>query len=202
VVCYNIYPRGTENKPQEKVGNIMWAFTDEETICDWALFIFGEMVDFRDLSKNVRMPFPCLVTSILRRDGIAGTRFSANDRLDPGTMDSTILTRSIAQSRDVGAQTRGTRESLTIAPSSGAPLKEWFKKLFCQNVAIIKNQKKMKVELRQQARKQVELDDQLSYVRRQISGEMTGPYVPRRWPELEVSDDFEEQDDPDVDSDA
>ena len=202
MVCYNIYPRGTENKPQEKVGNIMWAFTDEETVCDWALFIFGEMVDFRAVSKNVRMPFPCLVTSILRRDGVPGTRFYTNDRLDPGTMDSTILTRSIAQARGGIAQARGTGESLTTAPSSEASVKEWFKKLFCQNVAIIKSQKKLKLEQRQQARRQVELDDQLGYVRRQIARETSAPYVPRRWPELEVSDDFEEQDAPDVDSDA
>ena len=45
LVCHNLSPRGSEKHPSERVGKIMWAFGDAGTVCDWALFIFAEMVD-------------------------------------------------------------------------------------------------------------------------------------------------------------
>ncbi|KAG5560386.1 hypothetical protein RHGRI_003635 [Rhododendron griersonianum] len=99
VVCFNLYPRGREGAPQRSVGNLMYAFMGEDTVSDWALYIFGQMCDFRDAPTTLRMPFPCLVTKILRTRNVPGKRFYSNDDLLPGDLDSSFIHRSMAQLR-------------------------------------------------------------------------------------------------------
>ncbi|KAG5527553.1 hypothetical protein RHGRI_022154 [Rhododendron griersonianum] len=97
VICFNLYPRGREGAPQRSVGNLMYAFMGEDTVSDWALYIFGQMCDFRDAPNTLRMPFPCLVTKILRTRNVPGKRFYSNDDLLPGDLDSSFIHRSMAQ---------------------------------------------------------------------------------------------------------
>ncbi|KAG5563144.1 hypothetical protein RHGRI_005785 [Rhododendron griersonianum] len=94
VICFNLYPRGREGAPQRSVGNLMYAFMGEDTVSDWALYIFGQMCDFRDAPTTLRMPFPCLVTKILRTRNVPGKRFYSNDDLLPGDLDSSFIHRS------------------------------------------------------------------------------------------------------------
>ncbi|KAG5542416.1 hypothetical protein RHGRI_022077 [Rhododendron griersonianum] len=96
VVCFNLYPRGQEGAPQRSVGNLMYAFMGEDTVSDWALYIFGQMCDFRDALTTLRMPFPCLVTKILRTRNVPGKRFYSNEDLLPGDLDSSFIQRSMA----------------------------------------------------------------------------------------------------------
>lgn len=65
-------PPATENKPSVTTGNMMFSFMHEDTICDWARFIFLKMVDFRDVPTQTRMPFPCLISAIVRAAGQGG----------------------------------------------------------------------------------------------------------------------------------
>ncbi|KAG5535409.1 hypothetical protein RHGRI_023241 [Rhododendron griersonianum] len=97
VVCFNLYPRGRESAPQRSVGNLMYAFMGEDTVSDWALCIFGQMCDFRDAPTTLRMPFPCLVTKILRTRNVPGKRFYSNEDLLPGDLDSSFIQRSMTQ---------------------------------------------------------------------------------------------------------
>ncbi|KAG5564853.1 hypothetical protein RHGRI_000896 [Rhododendron griersonianum] len=94
VICFNLYPRGREGAPQRSVGNLMYAFMGEDTVSDWALYIFGQMCDFRDAPNTLRMPFPCLVTKILRTRNVPGKRFYSNDDLLPGDLDSSFIHRT------------------------------------------------------------------------------------------------------------
>lgn len=147
VVCYNMDPRATENKPSENTGNMLTVFMDEETVCDWALFIYSKIIDFRDAPTQTRMPFPCLITAIARDSGLQGAKWFNNDPLVPGPIDSTILTKSIAQSR-------GARGGafFTTEPPPSASNTSWLRKIFCQGVATIKSHQKLKREVRQNAR--------------------------------------------------
>ncbi|KAG5516000.1 hypothetical protein RHGRI_036892 [Rhododendron griersonianum] len=91
LVCYNLDPRATENKPSETTGNILMAFLEEETACDWARYIFVKIVEFRDASTNTRMPFPVLISSICRAEEGLASKYFKNDEAHPGDIDSSIL---------------------------------------------------------------------------------------------------------------
>ncbi|KAG5535924.1 hypothetical protein RHGRI_023637 [Rhododendron griersonianum] len=85
LVCYNLDPRATKNKPSETTGNMLMAFLEEETACDWARYIFVKIVEFRDASTNTRLPFPVLISAICRAvEGLASKYFK-NDEAHPGT---------------------------------------------------------------------------------------------------------------------
>jgi hypothetical protein len=186
IVCFNLYPRGTENKPQESVGKILWALGMQHTVCDWAQCIFAEMVATRTAIKSSRLPFPCLLTRIFHREGFTGRPYAQLERLDPGTIGSDFLARSLGQ-------IRAAPRSLLAQPARDAPLKDWLKKIFCQNVAIIKSHQKMKKENREMARRQQTIDHQMRYVIQRVSGETSTSYAPPQLPEIEVSDDFVEE---------
>lgn len=184
VVCFNLFPRGSENKPQEYVGKILWALGQEDTVCDWAMFIFGEMVATRTAIKSSRLPFPCLLTRMFHAEGFRARPFAQMERLDPGTIGADFLARS-------SAQTRAVPRPLTSPPAKGASTKDWLKKIFCQNVAIMNSHTKLKKESRRIVREQKQINHRLNHLSREISGQATSSsYVPLPLPELEVSDDF------------
>ena len=188
VICYNVDPRATENKPSENTGNLLSAFMEPETVCDWALFIYTKIIDFRDAPTQTRMPFPCLITDIARDSGLTGSKWFNNDPLIPGPIDSTILTKSIAQ-------TRGTRSGayLTTEPAPNASNTTWLQKIFCQGVATIRSHQKIKREVRQNTRLQQQMNHRQEWMVGRIEGSTSDPYVPLEWGELEVSDDFADE---------
>jgi hypothetical protein len=191
VVCYNLDPRATENKPSVDTGNMLTAFMDPDTVCDWALFIYSKIIDFRDAPTQTRMPFPCLITAIARDSGLQGAKWFNNDPLVPGPIDSTILTKSIAQSRGV----RGAAY-LTTEPPPSSTNTTWLQKLFCQGVATIRSHQKLKREVRQNARMQQMMNHREEWIVGRLEGSTTTPYVPLELPELEVSDDFADEAEP------
>ncbi|KAG5557898.1 hypothetical protein RHGRI_007966 [Rhododendron griersonianum] len=67
LVCYNLDPRATENKPSETTGNMLVAFMEEEMVCDWARATEG-----------------------------LGAKYFRNDEAKPGNIDSSILRKSAA----------------------------------------------------------------------------------------------------------
>ncbi|KAG5556716.1 hypothetical protein RHGRI_007103 [Rhododendron griersonianum] len=81
------------------------------------------MCDFRDAPTTLRMPFPCLVTKILRTRNVPGKRFYSNDDLLPGDLDSSFIHRSMAQ-------LRGVEGSLLTPPPASASTKTWLEKIF------------------------------------------------------------------------
>ena len=185
VVCYNLDPRATENKPSETTGNMLTAFMDPDTVCDWALFIYSKIIDFRDAPTQTRMPFPCLITAIARDSGLSGAKWFNNDPLVPGAIDITILTKS-------RAQTRGARGGtyLTTQPPPSTANTTWLQKIFCQGVATIRSHQKLKREVRQNARMLQQMNHREEWMVRRLEGSTSDPYVPLEFPELEVSDDF------------
>ncbi|KAG5535458.1 hypothetical protein RHGRI_023282 [Rhododendron griersonianum] len=195
VICFNLYPRGREGAPQRSVGNLMYAFMGEDTVSDWALYIFGQMCDFRDAPNTLRMPFPCLVTKILRTRNVPGKRFYSNDDLLPGDLDSSFIHRSMAQ-------LRGVEGSLLTPPPASASTKTWLEKIFGCLTGLARSQRKLKREQRQLARNQADLLDRQRHMEAQMSGDNPGPFRPRRWPALEVSDDFGDEPEEEQHSDA
>lgn len=183
VVCYNLYPRGKEGAPQKYVGNLMFAFMGEDTVCDWALFVFGQMCNFRDAPTSLRMPFPCVVSKILRSKNVLARKYHSNDPLSPKDMESSILTRS-------RAQVRVAEGSLLTPPPPSASNKTWLEKIFGCVTCLAKSNRKLKKGQAQLARNQMDILDRQCHLEAQISGQNPGPFQPRQWPELEVSDDF------------
>jgi len=167
----------------------MTAFMESDTVCDWALFIYSKIIDFRDAPTQTRMPFPCLITAIARGSGLVGTKWFKNDPLSPGPIDITILTKSIVQSR-------GARGGafFTTEPPPSAPTTSWLQKIFCQGVATIQSHQKIKREVRQNARIQQQMNHRQEWMAGRIEGSTSAPYVPLELPELEVSDDFADDD--------
>ncbi|KAG5556364.1 hypothetical protein RHGRI_006833 [Rhododendron griersonianum] len=56
LVCYNLDPRATENKPSETTGNMLTAFLEEETVCDWARYFLIEDDFCVEEAATVRFP--------------------------------------------------------------------------------------------------------------------------------------------------
>ncbi|KAG5561601.1 hypothetical protein RHGRI_004599 [Rhododendron griersonianum] len=83
------------------------------------------MCDFRDALTTLRMPFPCLVTKILRSRNVPGRRYYSNDDLLSGDIDSSIIQRSMGQ-------LRGIEGSLLSPPPASASTKTWLEKIFGQ----------------------------------------------------------------------
>jgi hypothetical protein len=183
VICYNLYPRGKEGAPQKYVGYLMFVFMNEDTVCDWAQFAFGHMCDFRDAPVTLRMPFPCLITKILRSKHVLPRKYDSNDPMSPKDMDSSILKRSRAQVRVVEG-------SLLAPPPPNASTKTWLEKIFGCVTGLARGQRKLKREQRQLARNQADMVDRQRHMEAQLAGQNPGPFQPRQWPELEVSDDF------------
>lgn len=130
VVHYNINPRGTENKPSNEEGEMLYAFMNPKFVCDWAKYIYGQMVDFKVyVALNTRMPFPCLVTKICLSQGVTSNKYASPELLGPGVINNTILMKSISQSK--GPMNVPGGEYLTTMPPKGDKKASWWKKLFC-----------------------------------------------------------------------
>ncbi|KAG5563896.1 hypothetical protein RHGRI_000177 [Rhododendron griersonianum] len=185
LVCYNLDPRATEGKPSETTGNFMFAFLAEDTVCDWAQYIFTKIIEFRDAPTQTRMPFPCLISAIGRATGELGQKWFKNDELKPDAIDVSLIRKSVAQSS-------GQRSALLIEPPANANMNTWLKKLFRLEVAIAKSQQKLKREVRQVGRDQQVLAHQNQWLYNRIAGtgHSSQPYQQLLFPELEVSDDF------------
>lgn len=70
VIHFNLYPRGTEHKPSKKSGEILYAFTVNDLVVDWAMFIFTQLRDFKaDTMITANMPFPCMITALCKKKG-------------------------------------------------------------------------------------------------------------------------------------
>lgn len=195
VVCYNLYPRGKEGAPQKYVGNLMFVFMSADTVCDWALFAFGQMCDFRDAPTSLRMPFPCLISKILRSRVALARKYLSNDPLNPKDMDSSILTRS-------RAQVRAAEGSMLTPPPASASTKTWLEKIFGCLAGVAKSHRKLKRGQEQIIRNQTDLADRQRHLEARLSGQNPGPFQPRQWPDLEVSDDFADPPLEDEQSDA
>ncbi|KAG5531042.1 hypothetical protein RHGRI_025857 [Rhododendron griersonianum] len=147
LVCYNLDPRATENKPSETTRNMLMAFLEEETACDWARYIFVKIVEFRDVSTNTRLPFPVLISTICRAEEGLASKYFKNDEPHPGDIDSSILQKSAAHSK-------GRRGALLTEPPANANTNTWLRKIFCLEAAVAKSQQKLKKEVRQIGREQ------------------------------------------------
>lgn len=77
-------------------------------------------------------------------------------------------------------------------PPREAPRPVWYKKMFCQGVAIIGSLRKDKKERREIARKQNRREHRLEWLTRQAEGSASEPYVPSPVEQAEDSDDFAE----------
>ncbi|KAG5527676.1 hypothetical protein RHGRI_028567 [Rhododendron griersonianum] len=100
------------------------------------------------------------------------------------------------------AQLRGIEGSLLSPLPASASTKTWLEKIFGCVTGIAKSQWKLKREQRQLARNQMDLLDRQRHLEAQISGQNPRPFRPRRWPVLEVSDDFVDEPEEEEHSDA
>ncbi|KAG5536001.1 hypothetical protein RHGRI_023704 [Rhododendron griersonianum] len=113
----------------------------------------------------------------------------------PGDLDSSFIQRS-------RAQLRGIEGSLLSPPPASASTKTWLEKIFGCVTGLARSQCKLKREQRQLARNQADILDRQRHLEAQISGQNPGPFRPRRWPVLEVSDDFADEPEEEEHSDA
>ncbi|KAF7153554.1 hypothetical protein RHSIM_Rhsim01G0160400 [Rhododendron simsii] len=112
-------------------------------------------------------------------------------KLEPGVLNSSILTKSVSQSR-------GTMEAegvlggsyLTTMPSKRAKQSVWSKLLFCQGVAIMNSHCKLKKEIWENARRQERMDHWLDYIVSRQDGSTNEPYAPPPIEDVKDSDDF------------
>ncbi|KAG5545025.1 hypothetical protein RHGRI_017482 [Rhododendron griersonianum] len=122
-------------------------------------------------------------------------RFTTAYDLLPGDLDSSFIQRS-------RAQIRGVEGSLLSPPPASASTKTWLEKIFGCMTGLARSQRKLKREQRQLARNQADILDRQRHLEAQISGQNPGPFRPRRWPVLEVSNDFADEPEEEEHSDA
>lgn len=127
----------------------------------WDKFVFGQMCDFRDAPTTLRMPFPCLVSKILRSKNVLARKYHSNDPLSPKDMDSSILTRS-------RAQVKIAEGSLLTAPPPSASTKTWLEKIIGCVTGLARGQRKLKREQRQLAKNQMDLMDRQRHLEAQL----------------------------------
>lgn len=138
VVHFNLNPQGIENHPSLKDGKLLYAFMQLDTVIDWSAFIFKQLIEFKaNVSPSTRMPYPCLITKICRRHGVAGQKYLEKTRLEPGIINKNILTKSVTQSQVPRGVLGGSY--LTTMPPRNANKTAWYKKLFCQGVSIMES---------------------------------------------------------------
>ncbi|KAF7116035.1 hypothetical protein RHSIM_RhsimUnG0040400 [Rhododendron simsii] len=87
-----------------------------------------------------------------------------NGRLEPRIINSSVLTKSMSQSRVPRAALGWSY--LTSLPPRDASKPVWYKKLFCQGAAIIGSLRKEKKERQKIARKQDRMEDHLERLSR------------------------------------
>jgi hypothetical protein len=197
LVCYNIFPPGREAEPSIKVGNLLVTFMSADCVCDWALFAFGVICDFKSKSTSLalRMPFPCLISKIVRgRYAIPRRMITKNDVRNPGDLDVSFVKRSKSHSKASG--------SVLTPPPAAANQKAWLEKILGCLSCMAKSNQKIKREGRERDRRLQDIEDRLKYEERRRHGDASaGPsFQPRQWEPLEVSDDFAAP--PDDDDDA
>ncbi|KAF7144517.1 hypothetical protein RHSIM_Rhsim04G0242500 [Rhododendron simsii] len=129
------------------------------------------------------------VYRLVNQLNVPKSKFEEREKLNPGDINSSILTRSISQSRPATvAAPRGAY--LTTLPPKGARAASWNKLLFCQGVAIMGCMKKIKKETRDNARRQRRIDHKLDWVVSQGQGQASEPYEPPPMEPDKDSDDF------------
>ncbi|KAG5559434.1 hypothetical protein RHGRI_009092 [Rhododendron griersonianum] len=115
--------------------------------------------------------------------------------INQGDLDSSFIQRSMAQ-------LRGIEGSLLSPPPASASTKTWLEKIFGCLTGLARSQRKLKREQRQLARNQADLLERQRHMEAQLSGQNPGPFQHRRWPALEVSDDFADEPEEEEHSDA
>lgn len=170
LVHHNLNPRGTENKPSKAEGKMLYAFMQPGVKIDWSAYIFKQLIEFKaNAPTQTRMPFSCLITKICFDQGVSSVReYAELTKLESGIINSTILTKSISQSRIPRGMPGGTSGGsyLTTMPPRNAKKPIWYKKLFSQGVSIIESLRKEKKERREMARKQTRMDHRLVWLSR------------------------------------
>ncbi|KAF7123595.1 hypothetical protein RHSIM_Rhsim12G0046000 [Rhododendron simsii] len=138
---------------------------------------------------NYRQPAANNVNYPSEEYKVPKSKFEEREKLNPGDINNSILTRSISQSRPAAvAAPRGAY--LTTLPPKGARAASWNKLLFCQGVAIMGCMKKIKKETRDNARRQRRIDHKLDWVVSRGPGQASEPYEPPPIEPDEDSDDF------------
>ncbi|KAF7150506.1 hypothetical protein RHSIM_Rhsim02G0091300 [Rhododendron simsii] len=107
---HNLYPRGLEHKPSRKSGELI-------------------------MISTARMPFPCMITTICKQQGVKGNDYKKMERLDPGPITGAFLKKSKPRS---GILKGSSKAFLTTKPGPKEKKDSMWNKLFCQNVAILK----------------------------------------------------------------
>ncbi|KAG5528688.1 hypothetical protein RHGRI_029382 [Rhododendron griersonianum] len=134
------------------------------------------------------MPFPCLIMKICKKYGVIEQKYAEKTKLEPGILNSSILTKSVSQSRVPRSLPGGTY--LTSMPAKNALKSTLYKKLFCQGISIIESLRKSKKESREMARKQTRMDHWLEWLSRRSEGSTSEPYAPPPIVQEDDSDDF------------
>ncbi|KAF7139127.1 hypothetical protein RHSIM_Rhsim07G0099400 [Rhododendron simsii] len=193
---HNLYPRGLEHKPSRKSGELMYAFMNSKLVVDWAKFIFHQLIDFKnDTISTARMPFPCMITTLCKQQGVKGNDYKKMECLDPGPITSTFLKKSKSRS---STPKESSKAFLTTKPGSKEKKDSMLNKLFCQNVAILKclwkseeKRKKDKKERRQLAKEVGKLRHELKWHTKGIENE--GEFTYEAPPEEELVDSSVEE---------
>lgn len=116
-------------------------------------YIFGQIIESKTVAAlQMRMPYLCLITKICRKYRVTGQKNAEKPKLEPGIINSSILTKSVSQSQVPRSLPSGTY--LTSMLAKNAPKSTWYKRLFCQGVSIIESLRKSKKESQEMARKQ------------------------------------------------
>ncbi|KAF7146419.1 hypothetical protein RHSIM_Rhsim04G0138300 [Rhododendron simsii] len=147
----------------------------------------------RATNKPPRVPIPN-VASTSRQPGI-----EEGDEILKDIEEEEEMMENPEQGAQVGSRRKRTSEKvkadkqasyLTTIPPERAKQSVWQKLLFCQGVPTMNSHRKLKREIRENARRQQRIDHKLDYVLGRQERSVSEPYVPPPDEEVEDSDDF------------
>lgn len=143
VLCANLYPRGSEHKPGFRGAELVYAFMSQHHVIDVAAFIFHQICSFQlDAQDSVRMPFPCMITTLVKKAGVLSPVYAKMAKLTPGPLTLTSWNKSEAQLRK--QKGKGDEDELLEEPEPKAKQETWVRKIWKMCAHLVKENKKMK----------------------------------------------------------
>lgn len=145
VLHANLYPRGSDHKPGRKGAELIHAFMSPNHVIDIARFIFFQIVNFQvDNQESSRMPFPCMISALCKKQGVTGQMYTPLEFGRPGSLDISSWNKSKSKSHRPSNKERGKFLEMMETPGPKEKQDSWIKKMFCMVVYLVKENRKVK----------------------------------------------------------
>lgn len=100
VIHHNLFPRGKESTPSEKVAEFLYICMKSDEVVDYAQWIFRQLVEFRTQAmSHTKMPFPVMISEICKDSDAKRLSNEKLEPLKPGPLNASSEAKSKSSSK-------------------------------------------------------------------------------------------------------